>query len=164
MQIIVKIYGILLSNKIALPKYIGVAFLIDILPAIFLSSLVSVLINIFDSKHSPLQAHDLSWITFWLGVIFTPVVETFLLIFTLYILRGFNIQGFKLAIIAAIFWGTLHATESWSRFFAPAWIFFIYATAYETWRLTSFRKAYFAAAIPHILNNLVAFFANGLGI
>ncbi len=164
MQSIAKIYGFLISNKISFPKYIGIVFLIELLSAIFLALLVFVFIDIFDLNYAAFPEHDLSWGTFWKGVVFAPTLETYLLILTLHILRSFDIQGLKLASIAAIFWGALHGVQSWPWFFAPAWIFFIYSTAYETWRLTSFKKAYFAAAIPHALNNLVALFANSYDI
>jgi hypothetical protein len=161
-----KIYSILLSNKISLPKYIGIAFLVELLPALLLVSIVAFFIFGFDLVHAPLPKFDFSWKTFWSTVIFAPIVETYLLIFTLFVLRNwrFKTEGLKLAIIAGILWGLLHGVQSWPWFFAPAWSFFIYSTAYETWRLTTFKKAYFAAAIPHALNNLLVLLANGLDI
>lgn len=158
MILISKIYGILLSNKTSLLKYIGITFLIELLPALFLISIVGIIIYLFDLKYTEPTQYDFSWGTFWKIVVFAPITETYLLIFTLFILRNwhFKTEGLKLAIIAAILWGLLHGIQSWPRFFGPTWSFFIYSTAYETWRLSSFKKAYAAAAIPHALNNLFA--------
>jgi hypothetical protein len=164
MQRIAKIYGLLLSSNISLAKYIGITFVIELLPALILVSIVACFVFGFDLPFSKLPEFDFSWKSFWSTVIFAPIIETYLLIFTLFVLRNwrFKTEGLKLAIIAGILWGLLHGVQSWPWFFAPAWSFFIYSTAYETWRLTSFKKAYFAAAIPHALNNLFVLFANGL--
>jgi hypothetical protein len=166
MQLMAKIYSFLLSNKTTLPKYISYALLIELLPALFLIVIFFGCIELFDLKYAPLTNYDFSWGTFWKIVVIAPIIETYLLIFTLFVLRNwrFKTEGLKLAIIAGILWGLLHGVQSWPWFFAPAWSFFIYSTAYETWRLTTFKKAYFAAAIPHALNNLVALFASGLDI
>jgi TRAP-type C4-dicarboxylate transport system permease large subunit len=159
MKLIRKTYGLLFFNKISLTKYIGIAFLIELLLSLLLISVVGIFIYIFDFKYTEPTQYDFSWQTFWKIVVFAPITETYLLIFTLFILRNwhFKTEGLKLAIIAAILWGLLHGIQSWPWFFAPAWSFFIYSTVYETWRLTSFKKAYFATAIPHALHNLLAY-------
>jgi TRAP-type C4-dicarboxylate transport system permease large subunit len=163
MQFIAKIYTTLLSNKTSFPKYIGIAFLADLLPALFLAAIVVSCVYFFNLKYAPLPDSDFSWKTFWLTVIAAPILETYLLIFTLFVLRNwhFKTEGLKLAIVAAILWGLLHGIQSWPWFFVPAWSFFIYSTAYEAWRLKSFKKAYAAAAIPHALNNFFVMLASG---
>lgn len=163
MRLISRTYAVLLSNKTSFPKYIGFAFLIELLPALFLISIVGLCIYLFDLKYAEVPNFNLSWETFWKIVVFAPITETYLLIFTLFILRNwhFKTEGLKLAMIAGILWGLLHGLQSWPKFFGPAWSFFIYSTAYETWRLTSFKKAYAAAAIPHALNNLFVMLASG---
>lgn len=161
MTLISRIYGILLSNKIPIPKYVGIAFLIELLPALILIVIVFGCIDVFDLKYAAPTKYDFSWKTFWKIVVFSPVVETYLLIFTLHILRSFNFQGLKLVVISGLFCGALHGLQSWPRFFAPAWSFFIYATAYETWRLKSFKKAFAAAAVTHALHNSLMMLAIG---
>jgi hypothetical protein len=162
MTLISKIYGTLLSNKISLPKYIGIALLSELLPALFLITIVFGCIELFDLKYTPPTDYDFSWATFWKVVVFAPIIETYLLIFTLFVLRSCNLKNLKLVIIAALLWGFVHGLQSWPRFFAPAWSFFIYATAYETWRLSSFKKAYSAAAVTHALHNSLIMLASGL--
>ena len=164
MQRMAKIYSFLLSNKTTLPKYISYALLIELLPALFLIVIVFGCIELFDLKYAPLTNYDFSWGTFWKIVVIAPIIETYLLIFTLFVLRNwrFKTEGLKLAIIAGILWGLLHSVQSWPRFFAPAWSFFIYSTAYETWRLTSFKKAFSVAALIHALHNSLLMLAIGL--
>ena len=161
MQRIGKIYGLLLSDKAPLPRYISFALLIDLLPALFLIAIVFSCIELFDLKYATPTGYDFSWGTFWKIIVFSPIIETYLLIFTLHILRSFNFQGLKLVVISGLFWGALHGLQSWPRFFAPAWSFFIYATAYETWRLKSFKKAFAAAAVTHALHNFLMMLAIG---
>ncbi|MEN9912301.1 MAG: hypothetical protein RI956_745, partial [Pseudomonadota bacterium] len=48
MQSLVKIYSILFSKKIIFSKYIGFTFLIEFLPAIFLSVLLHLITSTFD--------------------------------------------------------------------------------------------------------------------
>lgn len=164
MQRLAKIYGLLLSNNTTVPKYISYALLVELLPAIILVAVVFGCIELFDLKYTTPTNYDLSWGTFWKIVVFSPIVETYLLILTLHILRRFKTQGIKLAIFAGLFWGVLHGLQSWPRFFGPAWSFFIYATAYETWRLTSFKKAFSAAATTHALHNSILMLSAGLDI
>ena len=38
----------------------------------------------------------------------------------------------------------------------PAWLFFVYAMAYQAWRDVSFFRAFGAAGIPHVVNNSFA--------
>jgi hypothetical protein len=162
MQFIGKIYGVLLSNKISLSKYIGITFLAGSLPAIFLSAFIFICADFLGLNYTNPPKLSISWETFWISIVFSPIIETYLLILTLYILRSFKFDGVKLAIIAALFWGMLHGVQSRSWFFSPAWGFFILSIAYETWRLTTFKKAFAAAAIPHVLHNTFAMLATGL--
>jgi hypothetical protein len=164
MILISKIYGILLSNKTSLLKYIGIAFFVELLPAVFLSALLYLFISTFDLPFKKLPDRSLSWESFWIGVVITPILETYLLILTLHILRSFKIHGLKLAIIAAVFWGMLHGVQSWPWFFPAAWGFFIFSTVYETWRLDSFKKAFTATALIHAINNFLALSASSFDI
>jgi hypothetical protein len=161
MTLISKIYGLLLSNKISLLKYIGITFLTGLIPAFCLAALVFTSADLLGLKYSDLPKINISWESFWIAVVISPFLESYLLILTLHVLRSLKFEGLKLAIIAAIFWGTLHGVQSWPWFFAPTWIFFIYSTAYETWRLTAFKKAFIVIALPHALNNLFVVLISG---
>ena len=138
MKLIYKTYGLLLSNKTSFHKYIGIAFLIQLLPAFCLAASLALITYAFDLPFKKLPDRTLSWESFWISIILAPILETYLLILTLHILRSIKFEGVKLAIIAAVIWGALHGVQSWPWFFPTAWAFFIFATVYETWRLDSF--------------------------
>jgi hypothetical protein len=161
MQFFTRVSGVLLSNKISFPKYVCITFFTAFLPAVCLSVLVLTCADLLNLKYANPPKLSISWVTFWVAIVFAPILETYLLILSLHILRSFKIEGLKLAIIAAIFWGLLHGIQSWPSFFSPSWGFFILSIAYETWRLTTFKKAFAAAAIPHALNNLFAMLISG---
>jgi hypothetical protein len=162
MQRIAKIYTLLLSNKITFLKYISIAFFIELLPALCLSALLYSVTSIFDLPFKKLPDRNLSWESFWILIVIAPILETYLLILTLHILRSHKIHGLKLAIIAAVFWGMLHGVQSWPWFFPTAWSFFIFSTVYETWRFDSFKKAFTATALIHAMNNFLALCAGSL--
>jgi hypothetical protein len=101
MILISKTYAFLLSNKVSFPKYIGIAFFIELLPAVLLSVLLDSVISIFDLPFNKLPDLNLSWESFWIAVVIAPILETDLLILTLHILRSYKFQGLKLTIISA---------------------------------------------------------------
>ena len=67
------------------------------------------------------------------------------------------------AVASGILWGMGHAAFGLLWFFGPAWIFFVLTCSYIAWREKSFKHAYFAALIPHVLNNATAVIAVYLG-
>lgn len=97
------------------------------------------------------------------AVIFAPVTETLVLAWTVTLARRANISMTKISVASAIAWGLLHALQSWVKFFPAAWGFFVFTTAYQVWREVSFKRAFFAALLPHALGNsfvMVIVFAN----
>ena len=97
------------------------------------------------------------------AIIFAPFIETYLLAFLITILSSFISNKVHIAIISGIVWGLGHAAFGLLWFFGPAWIFFILTCAYIAWREKSFKHAYFAAFVPHVLNNALAILAVHLG-
>ena len=96
-------------------------------------------------------------------VFFAPIVETYILAVLITILSSFIQNKFHVAIVSGLLWGIGHAAFGLLWFFAPAWIFFVLTCSYMAWREKSFKHAYFAAFIPHALNNATAVIAVYLG-
>ncbi len=92
-------------------------------------------------------------------VIFSPVIETFVLAALLNLLLRCRLRQITMAAISGVVWGLLHALMGPLWFFGTAWSFFIFSCAYLGWREQGFRRAYLAAAIPHALVNLSAMLA-----
>jgi hypothetical protein len=96
--------------------------------------------------------------SFWgamLGVgLVAPVVETLILAALVSLLRRAIRQPALIAAVSAIIFGSLHALVEVLWFFGTVWSFFVFTCAYLAWRSDSFRSAFIAACVPHILINV----------
>ena len=90
-------------------------------------------------------------------VIFAPVVETFLLSGLLAFLSMLNKSILVMATISACIWGVLHGLIAPVLFVGSAFPFFVFSCAYLTWRPRSYWHGFAAAALPHAMQNLLAF-------
>ena len=88
-------------------------------------------------------------------IVFAPVIETFILALLIAFLSLFMSNKLKIAVVCGIAWGFFHAIFGLLWFFGPAWGFFILSCAFLAWREKSFKQAYIAAFIPHVLNNAI---------
>jgi len=96
------------------------------------------------------------WRAFIAGVLFAPVVETLLLGGMLALMPGrWSIPS--RALLAGLLWGLLHGLVAPIWFIGTWFPFFVFSCCWMTWRRRSFRHAFAAAALPHALHNLVAF-------
>ena len=86
-------------------------------------------------------------------IVFSPIAETFILAYMLTVLSSSSLRRIWVVVIAAISWGCLHAIFGRLWFFGTVWSFFVFSCAYLVWRQVSFRKAFLAAALPHVLIN-----------
>ena len=100
---------------------------------------------------------EAGWIDFFVVVVFSPAVETALLLLTLRLVQKTNFSAGTSAAAAAIIWGGLHAIVYPVWFFGTVWSFFVFSCAALAWRNKSRKHAYWAAALPHALVNAAAF-------
>ncbi len=147
-------------KSLPLEKYCIVAWLIAIAPIFFIAAITYIIslfvkIDVQDLGSSPIMSptfFDFIGIT-----LFSPIVETFFLSLLAFLISKYIKNNFRIAVIMAIFFAGFHALRHPFWFFGTIWPFFIFSTAYITWRPVSYWKAYIAACTPHILNNLVIF-------
>lgn len=131
------------------------ATLLAVMPALVVSALLYLAMYAFNVDPSSQGPKDLqaTAIDVFGTVIFAPVVETLVLAWTVTLARRANISMTRISIASAIAWGLLHGLQSWVKFFPTAWGFFVFTTAYQVWREVSFKRAFFAALLPHALAN-----------
>jgi len=90
-------------------------------------------------------------------VLLAPLFETFLLAVGIHVLQWLSKRkGFVVA-VSAILWGIMHALGGVLAFVGTAWSFFVMSCGYLTWHERDPAKGFLAAAVPHLLNNALAF-------
>ncbi len=93
-------------------------------------------------------------VTYAIGtIVFSPIVETFMLAGLLAMLSAVISNKRCVAMTSGIAWGALHATMGLSWFAGPAWIFFVVSCSFIAWREKGFKQAYVVSCVPHALNN-----------
>ena len=139
-------------------RYCLLAAPLAIIPSIISTAIICALLETLGVNTSALLplGPEHTFKGFFGVVVGAPVIETFLLAWTISILSSFNKGRIFVAAGAAILWGALHALGGVLWFFGTAWSFFVFSAAYLAWRQTSFKHAYMAAAITHALVNLTA--------
>lgn len=96
-------------------------------------------------------------------ILLGPAIETLLLAATIRLLRLWLTQPLHMALASGLVWGVLHGLIAPLWFFAPAWSFVVYATAWMAWRPKGWLFAFIAAATTHALHNAAALALMSLG-
>ncbi|MEE4213303.1 MAG: hypothetical protein V2I43_29000 [Parvularcula sp.] len=94
-------------------------------------------------------------------IVFAPLFETGIMmgLFALSRLAGAS-EALQVAIQVA-FWALLHGAVATLWAFAPAWLFFVFASVFVTQRKNGLWQAFLVTSAVHALNNLVAMVAIG---
>jgi membrane protease YdiL (CAAX protease family) len=151
-----ELFTLLNSRDISIYKYCLIAGLASYI----IGNLVGGVILVFFSKigfyfaSPPDESFEL--FNLIMVIIIIPIIETLILIFIIYISNFITKNKTTLCLISAFIWGLPHGAQSIAWFFAAFTAFFIFATAYITWRKISFYKAFLAACVPHCISNLIA--------
>lgn len=148
----------LLSPHISLWKYGLIAFPLAIIPSIGLLIVARCLLSAagVDVNFFAPPERSASFGEFLGIVVFAPLVETVLLAGVLRVLSLTSSRAMFVAMASAVIWGGVHAAFGLTWFFGTVWSFFIFSCAYLGWRPVSFKAAFLAAWIPHVLINLTA--------
>lgn len=106
-------------------------------------------------EHPPETSGAEASLHFFVGaVLVAPVIETWLLSLTLWLLVRFEWSILATASLAGLVWGGFHALVAPFWFFGTFFGFFVYSCCYLVWRPRSYRHAFLAAALPHGFQNL----------
>jgi len=132
------------------------AFPIAVIPSLSLIAFVYALVMALGLSADLLKPPNVEP-TLWelVGtVLFAPLVETLLLAGVLRLLSMLSANTPFIAAVSGLLWGALHATRAVLWFFGTAWSFFVFSCLYLAWRRVSFKHAYVAALVPHMLINI----------
>jgi hypothetical protein len=146
---------LLLQPTIPLWKYCLIAYPLAMLPSMVFYGLARVSLAAagvdVDAISAPDRSVSLGEV---LGTVaFAPVAETFLLAGVLSVFSMLSSRRVLVAAASGVVWGALHAAFGALWFFGTAWSFFVLSCAYLGWRPASFRFAFVAALVPHMLIN-----------
>jgi hypothetical protein len=88
-------------------------------------------------------------------VVLAPILETFILGLIIKMLMRFGMKTELVCVVSAFLWGGIHALQAPIRFLGTIWSFFIFSKSFLYWNDKSYKKAFMAAAIPHVFVNSV---------
>lgn len=153
-----RLLGFLLNPEVSLGRYCFYLVPLAIIPSAIIYWLARSFAQSFGLN---VAAHGAPAMELTLGsalgtVIFAPVVETLLLAGVLALLSSASPRPVLCAVISSVLWGCLHGLFGALWFFGTAWSFFVFSCAYLSWRRTSFRQGFLAAAVPHASVNSIA--------
>ena len=151
----------MLEPGISYRRYVLSAYPLAMLPSMLLGALAYGVVDALgvNSEYIAAPGREVNAGEVLGVVVFAPVVETLLLAVLLWFLSLLSRNLVFVAAISALLWAGLHASFGALWFFGTVWSFFVYSCAYLAWRNTSLVRAYFAAALPHLLINLTAMLA-----
>lgn len=153
-----RLLGFLLYPEIPLWKYCLYLVPLALIPSaliVTLASLTAEAAGLNVAAHSAPE-RDVTLGSVMGAVVFAPVVETFMLAGLLRVLSFTSLHPAVCAAFSAVLWAGLHGLLGALWFFGTVWSFFVYSCGYMTWRKTSLRQGFLAAAIPHALVNSMA--------
>ena len=161
MKKISKIFNPVSLDRESLIRFCFQAFLVTTIGAIFVTAFTQGLMQAIGVKNTRLTTgvFDGFNIKDFLGmVIFAPVVETLILGLFIQIVSFFSIDRIIICCVSAMVAAIFHAnTNGIYHFFGPLILFFSFSYSFILWRVHSYRFAYIAACVPHMLNNLFAY-------
>jgi hypothetical protein len=148
---------LLFNTNTPLWRYCLLMFALASLPAIVIVGAVRFGLTLANAEFASISPPepDPSLVGAIGAIIISPIVETYLLALLIHLLCAFIGNKLRAAALSGILWGIGHALFGVLWFFGPAWIFFIFSCAYIAWHEKSFKHAYIAACVPHVLNNAV---------
>lgn len=136
--------------------YVLVAALVALAGSLLLASVAFWIAGaVPDESEGPTVA--IGWVHFFAIVVFSPLVETWLLVLLIRLVKRFGAGSGVTALIGALTWGGLHALLHPMWFFGTVWSFFVFSSAVLAWQQVSARQAFWAAAFPHAIINAAVF-------
>ena len=136
-------------------KYILCMGLVSFVPSM---TIVVVLVGagVINEQTSPSFGRVLNPAAEFVGMtIFSPIAETFLMSFFLWLMSFATKRRIVLAMMSAFVWAGLHSMLAPAWGFGVLWPFFVMSCAYLAWRRKSWFHAILAASCVHMLQNLI---------
>jgi len=151
----------LFSTRLPFWKYVLLMGVISLVPSLLLAGILASA-GIVNEQTGPVfkAPEGVPPIVFgaslFLGFLcLSPIVETLLLAFTLWILSFTVERNILRAVFAALIWAGLHSLAAPAWGLVIWWPFFIFSCAYISWRRVSWPHAFLAAGLIHMIQNIL---------
>jgi hypothetical protein len=137
--------------------YIFQAFLLAICVALPITYIVDL---VFPLSERP--EFEITMIDFISIVVFSPLLETFLMVFVFFVIKKFTRKFSFICLTSSLLWAFLHSL------LIPVWglvtffSFLIFSIAFQVWDKVSRKDAYIVVFSIHALVNLFAFTLSGV--
>ncbi len=136
-------------------KYIVCMGLVSFVPSMIIVAFL-VGAGVINEETSPNFGQVLHPAAKFVGmVIFSPIVETLLMSFFLWLMSFATKRRILLATMSALIWAGLHSILAPVWGFGVLWPFFVMSCAYLAWRQKSWSHAIVVATGIHMLQNLI---------
>lgn len=144
---------VLTNTDVSPVKYIVKAWLIAFLPTIVVGTIVT---QFFEPKENLLGQESMSApLVFASVVVFSPIVETLLMMVLFWILKKMTKKPSRLIVSSTIIWACLHSL-AWAPWgLVVFWPFIVFSTSYVYWRRKSILKAFAITTSVHAMQNLI---------
>ena len=132
--------------------------------------IVAVLFTInelFDLGFIPQDHYDNFSLNRWdtLGyIVIAPIIETYLLALIIKFGLKAGLTPLKVGIANTLLWAILHSLINPTSFLGSLWNFSVFSYGYLHWLSDSFKQAYLAALVPHVVLNstiIILYFSFG---
>jgi hypothetical protein len=151
----------LFNTRIPFWKYVIRMGLLSLLPSLLFAAILAA-VGIITEENAPSfeipegVPPQFFYPFLVVGFLFcSPVFETLILVLMLWGLSFLTQKFIPRAITAGVAWGILHSISAPAWGLVVWWPFFIFSCAYLTWRRVSWVHAFLAAALIHLIQNIV---------
>lgn len=154
-----RFFNILYDTDQHILNYVWKAALISLVPSIILG-LILWLCSLF----IPIPDNDLNFegsifYIFFSVVLFSPWVETLMMLPILWILKRLIRNNIAVAFSSAAIWAVLHSTIAIAWGFIIWWAFFVFSICFLEWEKKSKKQAIVATASVHMCQNFIPLLA-----
>lgn len=150
-----RVLSVLFNTRKPTWKYVLLAGLIGLVPSLLISFIV-VWVGLGNEETLPQFGQETGPVVLFVSVvIFSPVVETLALGFTLWLLAFLTRRPLSQAVVACVFWALLHSLVAPAWGVVVIWPFFVFSCVYLAWRRKSWWRAMVMTCGVHMFQNLL---------
>jgi len=153
----VKFSSLILPNiNYSYISFVSISSISALLGSLFLINCAVYIADIFNfDLLSGVPSYEASLSDMFGAIVFSPVIETFILIGLLKLLLLPPLKHWQICLVSSFIWACLHGMISPMSILGTIWSFYVFSHSYLTWYERSRAAAFFATLIPHMIINSI---------